>query len=313
MDQTLNGLPLQWPLRAANVPQRRKRNGFAIHGYTGANGGGKTMAAVFDSLAHLAAGRPVVSTCRILDPRTGEPHPLWVPFDDFRVLLELSYCCVILDEVTGVASSRESMGLPSAVLNRLMQLRKGDVDVKWTTPDWNRADVALRRVTQGLTTCVGLMPKEIETADDDGLSRSWRQRRLFVWRTYDARQFDEWSVAKERSTSKAHRLRPITRQVMWGPGSLTQECYDTYEHALSVGAVNDAGLCMDCGHKRRAKQCSCEKDRPVKDASEGMRRWRLVDAERRLSGGLDQQPANGPAGRHLIPETDETPAVLVEI
>lgn len=124
------------PLRAADVRARNRRNGFAIHAYTGSNGGGKTMAAVYDSLPSLAAGRPIVSTCRILDPTTGEPHPLWVPLDDFRVLLELEYCDVILDEVTGVASSRDSAGMPSLVLNHLMQLRKGDVTVRWTTPNW---------------------------------------------------------------------------------------------------------------------------------------------------------------------------------
>lgn len=136
MQRTTSGARLRTPLKPADIRARARRNGFPIHGYTGSNGGGKTMCAVFDSLPTLAAGRPVVSTCRILDPTTGKPHPLWVPLDDFRLLLELEHCDVILDEVTGVASSRDAMGLPSAVLNHLMQLRKADVTLRWTTPNW---------------------------------------------------------------------------------------------------------------------------------------------------------------------------------
>lgn len=298
MDRTKSGAAVHWPLQAARVAQRQKRNAFAIHAYTGANGGGKTLAAVYDALPALAAGRPVVSTCRILDPRTGEPHPLWVPLDDYRVLLDLSYCEVILDEVTGVASSRDSAGMPSSVLNRLMQLRKGDVTVRWSTPNWKRADTGIREVTQGLTTCRGLVPKTIREETDDGLRRVWRPRRLFLWRTYDAKNFDEWSTAKERSPSKAHRIRPICRQVLWGPGSIVQDCYDTYEVALTLGVVSDAGLCVDCGGKRRPKACACKDDTPHKDPSAGMLRWKEVDAARR-------RPV-------LVPETDDTPAVLVE-
>jgi hypothetical protein len=308
-------------MTAADVRARRIRNGFAIAGYTGANGGGKTMCAVYDALPALAAGRPVVSTCRILDPVTRQPHPLWVPLDDFRLLLELEYCVVILDEVTGVASSRDSAGMPSAVLNHLMQLRKGDVIVKWTTPNWKRADTGIREVTQGLTVCHGLMPTTVAAVSEDGLRREWRPRRLFSWKTYDARNFDEWSLAKERSPSKAHRLRPAARQLCWGPGLAARECYDTYEHAITLGVVSDAGLCMDCGGKRRARACGCDKTAPVHDPSPGMLRWRAIDEARRPSLNANR-PANVPssstqtaefaAGPVLIPETDDTPAVVVE-
>lgn len=315
-----SGLRVAQPLRAARVAARDKRNGFSIHGYTGSNGGGKTMCAVYDSLPTLAAGRPIVSTCRILDPATGLPHPLWVPLDDFRLLLELSFCDVILDEVTGVASSRDSAGMPSAVLNALMQLRKVDVTVRWTTPNWKRADTGIREVTQGLTTAIGLMPSTQRVVSEDGLERRWRPRRAFLWRTYDAKNFDEWTTAKERSSSKSHRIRPVARQVMWGPGSLVRECYDTYETAITLGVVSESGLCMDCGGKRRARQCSCG-DAPVHDPSNGMLRWRDLDSTRRATwtrqdpltlaatAALDEDYS---PDRYLIPETDDTPGVVVE-
>jgi len=309
------------PLRASDDRARRRRNSLAIAGYTGANGGGKTLCAVYDALSFLAVGRPIVSTCRILDPFTGEPHPLWVPLDDFRLLLELRKCVVILDEVTGVASSRDSAGLPSAVLNHLMQLRKDDVILKWTTPNWKRADTGIREVTQGLTVCRGFAPETKKTIDpEDGLPREWRPRRGFSWKTYDARNFDEWSMAKERSSSKQHRLRPLARQIQWGPGLAAREFYDTYEHALTLGVVSERGLCMDCGGSKPAKRCACAGE-VVHDPSPGMILWREIEADRRARyavdlpvDGLELSPAaeDSPAGPILLPETDDTPAVLVD-
>lgn len=302
-------LDSQGRMTVAAIKARDRRNSFSIAGYTGANGGGKTMCAVYDSLPTLAVGRPIVSTCRILDPVTGEPHPLWVPLDDFRVLLEVEFCDVILDEVTGVASSRESAGLPSAVLNHLMQLRKRDVTVRFTTPNWKRADTAIREVCQGLTTCQGFAPDNVTVVTEDGLTRSWRPKRGHIWRTYDAKNFDEWSTAKERSSSKSHRLKPVARQVVWGPHLHAREFYDTYENALTVGVVSEAGLCMTCGYKRRAPTCKCTGDaHETHDDSYGMERWREVHA-RRLAALV-------PEGRSEVAtfaETDETPAVAVEV
>lgn len=322
MRASTSGARLSEPFTTAKVKARERRNSFTIHGYTGSNGGGKTMAAVYDSLPALAAGRPVVSTCRILDPATGEPHPLWVPLDDFRLLLDLSYCDVILDEVTGVASSRDSAGMPSAVLNRLMQLRKGDVTIRWTTPNWKRADTGIREVTQGLTTAVGLMPANVVSTSEDGMVRRWRPRRLFVWRTYDARNFDEWTTAKERSKTSTYRIRPVAQQVLWGPGALVRDCYDTYEHALSLGVVSDAGLCMDCGGGRTKRKCLCKPGEHVdRDMSEGMRRWLEVDAARRRPAPAPVLEVPVPLGAQdtgapeqvLIPETDDTPGVVVDL
>jgi hypothetical protein len=330
---TTSGARLAEPFTAARVPARQRRTGFAIRGYTGSNGGGKTMCAVYDALPTLASGRPIVSTCRILDPATGEPHPLWVPLDDFRLLLELDHCDVILDEVTGVASSRDSAGMPSAVLNHLMQLRKADVFVSWTTPNWKRADIGIREVTQALTTCIGLAPTNVKVLAADGLERRWRPRRGFLWRTYDAQKFDEWSTAKERSSSKQHRIRPVARQLLWGPGAIVRDCYDTYENALTLGVVSDSGLCMDCGAKRTPKKCSCQPGAVQHDASPGMLRWRGVDAARRGEGSplaeafrarADRDELQQVVGRRrldvraaasegfLIPETDDTPGVVVE-
>jgi hypothetical protein len=162
--------------------------------------------------------------------------------------LDAEHCDVVLDEVTGVASSRESAGMPPQVANFLVQLRRRDVVLRWTAPSWARADKIIRECSQAVTLCLGFMPKTVADKDDE---RLWRPRRLFYWRTYDAVQFDEFTTHKKES------LRPLARQVFWRPGSLAERSYDTMDSVLSLGVANEAGLCMDCGGKRAHPRCSC--------------------------------------------------------
>ena len=280
----------------ARCPMRNKsravRRSFPIRAYVGANGGGKSLAMVHDALPSLESGRRVVSTVKILDPATGLPHNLWVPMDEFRVLLDVEHCDVLLDEVTGVASSRSAGNvIPPAVLNLLMQLRRRDVTLSFSAPAWNRAEKVIREVCQAVTLCQGFMPKrstsertshdgphlwDIEALDlepelfdslpnhlrcsiiedhhhDD--SRLWAPKRAFYWRTYDAFVFDEWTTAKRQ------RIRPVARQVFWRPGSVAERSYDTFDQVLAVAAVTDAGACVDCGGTRTRPKCLCP--RPV--------------------------------------------------
>jgi hypothetical protein len=116
---------------------------------------------VNDIRPSLDAGRRVVSTVKILDDDR-KPHPLFVPLQDFRTLLEVEHCDVLLDEVTGVASSRSGGHvIPPAVLNLLMQLRRRDVTLSLTAPAWNRAEKVIREVTQAVTLCQGFVPKAV--------------------------------------------------------------------------------------------------------------------------------------------------------
>jgi hypothetical protein len=320
------------PFRTAPVKARARRRSFPIHAYIGANGGGKSLAAVYDTLPTLAAGRPVVSTVRLLDPATGEPHPLWVPLKDYRTLLEVEFCDVILDEVTGVASSRESSGMPAVVANHLVQLRRRDIALRWTAPNWKRADTIIRECSQGVTLCMGFVPERITpdptvhdgphdvrpNADQVGHAaadysafwcavegehthaddRLWSSKRLFYWRTYDAAAFDEWTAYRKE------KVRPVARQLHWRPGHIASAAYDTFDAVLSLGAVTESGLCMECDGHRQKKPCQCED---------------YVAARRRPSRG-DTPPASPRRRRQgvevsptvLLPETDETPAVLVD-
>jgi hypothetical protein len=293
---------LSRPARARAV-----RRSFPIRAYVGPNGGGKSLAMVNDIRPSLEAGRRVVSTVKILGD-DGQPHPLWVPLQDFRTLLDVERCDVLLDEVTGVASSRSAGNvIPPAVLNLLMQLRRRDVTLSLTAPAWNRAEKVIREVTQSVTLCQGFAPKKLkggrtehdgphlwpadqlladriylehEDIDQDGVSygltplgqqaleqlpdgcpilerhhhdesRLWAPKRAFFWRTYDAFVFDEWTTAKRQ------RIKPVTRQLFWRPGSWAESHYDTFDQVLSVAAVTDAGACVDCGGTRNRPKCQC--------------------------------------------------------
>lgn len=253
----------------------QRRRSYPIHAYIGANGGGKSLAAVYDSLPTLAAGRYVVSTVRLLDPATGLPHPLWIPLDSYRMMLDAERCDLILDEVTGVASSRESMGMPPAIANRLVQLRRQDVALRWTAPAWARSDRIIRECSQAVTLCQGFRGEHIADADGD---RMWTAKRWFLWRTYDAATFDEWT------TYRKEKIKPVARQFFRRPGSVAERSYDTFDAVLSLGAVTESGSCMECGGTRRRPQCSCA----TTPAAEGRRR--LV----------------------VLPETDDTPSIAVE-
>lgn len=274
----------QSDVRVRPQRQRARRRAFGIAAYIGANGGGKSLAAVYDTLPTLAAGRPVVSTVRILDPSTLEPHPLWVPLSDYRTLLDVERADVILDEVTGVASSRESAGMPAAIANHLVQLRRRDVVLRWTAPSWKRADVIIRECSQSVTLCRGFMPETV--ADEEG-TRQWSSRRLFYWRTYDAAAFDEWT------THKKDRARPVARQWHWRPGGIAERAYDTFDAVLSLGAVTESGACIDCGGKRTHPACSCHEYVAKKETA------RLATKSARVLVP--------------IPETDDTPAVVLDL
>ena len=141
-----------------NDKARRRRRQFPIRAYVGPNGGGKSLAMVNDVLPSLAAGRRVVSTVKILDGQ-GNAHPLWSPMDSFAVLRDVEKCDVLLDEVTGVASSRAGHTIPPVVLNLLMQLRRRDVTLSLTAPAWNRAEKVIRETCQAVTLCQGFVPK----------------------------------------------------------------------------------------------------------------------------------------------------------
>ncbi|MGV1010416.1 MAG: zonular occludens toxin domain-containing protein [Dermatophilaceae bacterium] len=251
-----------------NPRKRSSRRAWPIHAYVGPNGSGKSLAMVWDTLPSLSAGRPVLSTVRLLDwenPRpcegcevcaTGEvvgqhlqAHPLYVPLRDWSQLLDARSADVLLDEVTGVASSRESHSMPAPVANKLVQLRRADVVVRWSAPSWTRADKIIRETTQAATVCRGYLPKVVP--GDDAETRMWRSRRFFRWRTHDACDLEDFTVGK------AAELPSIVTDLYWGPGSPAFDAYDTFDSVETVGTVTDSGRCYRCGGRRSIPACKC--------------------------------------------------------
>lgn len=269
-----------------NPRKRAEMRAFPITGFVGPNGSGKSAGMVWVTMPSLSAGRTVLSTVRLLDwenPRDcegceepghlqpilapahgpqvmGEPrpqavigvrvhraaHPSYVRFHSWSQLLEAKSCDVLMDEVTGIASSRESQGMPAPVANKLVQLRRADVVVRWSAPSWARADKIIRECSQAVVYSQGYLAK---VSEDD--TRLWRNRRLFRWQTYDAADFEDFT------TGKREQLSAKVRDWHWGPGSPVFDAYDTFDAVSSIGSVRDSGRCYVCDGSRRVPKCSC--------------------------------------------------------
>lgn len=247
-----------------NGKQRDRRRGWGIMAYVGPNGSGKSLAAVWDTLPSLDAGRKVLSTVRLLDwrnprlcdderctdwrhPLHQAAHPCWVPFTSWDQLVDARRCDILMDEVTGIASSRSSLALPGIVEVQLQQLRHRDVSLRWTAPAWARAELIVRENTIAVTQCTGYLPVTASTAD-----RMWRPRRLFRWRTFDRADFTDFLDGTRQA------LRPLVKQWFWGPDSSAFGAYDSLDDVLMVGTVTESGRCAVCGGQRSVPRCHCE-------------------------------------------------------
>lgn len=291
-----------------SATKRRFTRAWPICAWVGPNGGGKSAGMVWSTLPTLDAGRPVLSTVRLLDfrnprecegcpdsayhqegedaPRHRQAHPAYVPFTDWEQLIDAKDCDVLMDEVTGVASSRESAGLPAPVANKLVQLRRDDVCVRWTSPAWARADKIIRETTQAVVFCQGYLPKIAAGGD-----RMWRQRRLFVWKTYDAVAFEDFTAGKRES------LGAEQSEFHWGPSSPAFLAYDTYDQVSVIGTVSDSGRCYRCGGRRAIPSCGCPDNAGAKRAHQP----KAGGEAPAVAGDLSR-------GRRLLTVTEDSPA-----
>lgn len=233
------------------------RRAFPIVAFVGPNGGGKTLAMMVTSAPtrhgipwqcdnpdhrHTQEGvtsgwRRMLSTVPILDGQ-GKPHPLYDAFSDFQQLVEVEHSDVYMDEVTSVASSRESQRMDARVLNKLVQLRKADVMLMWTAPNWARADKVMREVTQVVVECRGYFPAPMDV--NAGASAIWAPKRVFKFRAFDAMEFEEWSAAKR------DKLDPLSVQWFKGPGSEAFTAYDTLGAVSMVASITPEDTCTVC-------------------------------------------------------------------
>jgi hypothetical protein len=247
------------------------RRTFPIMGYVGPNGGGKSLAMVKDTLPSLDRGRTVLSTVRLLDRATGLPHPSYVPFTDFDQLLLAEHCDVLMDEVVGIANSRSAASLSPVVQNLLVQLRRRDIVLRWSAPNWARADKIIREVTQAVTECRGSLSGRAQR-DSEGEVRLWRPKRLFNFRTFDTVEFEEWSAGKR------DKVKPVAKEWMAGPGSDAFASYDTLDAVSMVSHAGEDGMCQTCGKRRRVEYCKGHDDHPAHGARDLESRTMLIDS-----------------------------------
>jgi len=225
---------------------------------------------IFDTLPDLDAGKPVLSTVRLLDFRNPRPcedeccdcdksdpgrhravHPGYTRFTTWPQFLEFETGIVLMDEITGVMDSNDGAALPGAVGNHLAQLRRGDLAVRMTGLNFIRANKRIREACNAVTVCKGLLP--ITVQDDAGVDKIWRQRRLSVVRTYDAQ-----SLPMDDITAAAYEKADLVgRGRFWIPTSPAIGAYDSGDAVDVVGSTTDAGRCAHCAGRRAVQECIC--------------------------------------------------------
>lgn len=285
---------------------RAKRRSAPIRGYFGLNGSGKSWAMVHDVIPDLEAGRHCLSTVRLLDyqnPRTCEldedtcddwaqhtavdhlgnfvghlhPHPLYIPLREWHQVLNFKRGNILLDEITGVADSNASAGLPPAVANKLPQLRRDEVALSYTSIDFMRTNIRIREMTRVINMCESFLPVTVYGPDGEALM--WKNRRLSKIRTYDAA-----NLKGDIGDKYTEKLAESRLQVAWHwiPGSPAGHAYSTLDAVLTVGSVSDAGRCAFCGGTRRAAECSCS---DYQDRKQTRSARRTADAPASRSAG----------------------------
>jgi hypothetical protein len=269
------------------VNERRSERAFArirqspIRGFFGLNGSGKSWGMVASILPDLEAGRPCLSTVRLLDylnPRDCEldedtcddwaqhtavdhmgnfvghkhPHPLYVPLRNWVQVLEFKRGNILLDEITGVADSNSSSSLPPAVANKLPQLRRDEVALSYTSIDFMRTNIRIREMTRTINMCSSYLPSTVYGPDGEALL--WKQRKLSKIQTYDAA-----NLKGDIGDNYSEKLAESHIQTAWHwiPSSHAGNAYSTMDQVLHVGSLGDSGRCVYCDGTRRAQECSC--------------------------------------------------------
>lgn len=273
---------------------------FPIRAYVGPNGGGKTLAAVEQVvLPAWRRGRKVVSNLTLMPEVLGFDPVLYEPLESWRDISSLRSCELLLDEISSALPSRQAHSVPPELMRVLNQLRKGDVRCTWTAPDWGRADVALRSVTQAVTLCRGsfperwerdvplwgrIFPRAVRWGDDvpaipagsivapkdykpprpgdrKAVDAGWPPNRFFTFTTYDAVRFDEFTL----SLTKKLRRESVHRY--WRTSGQAMHVYRTLEAVALLDHLDDVGTCVVCGGRRSRPACSCGK--PARQAPSG--------------------------------------------
>lgn len=234
-------------------------------------------------------------------------HPGWIPWNNHEQLNTFNFGEVLADEITGIADSRAWASLPQMIGSKLQQLRRADIPVSYSTPDWAQADTNLRRPTQLVTLCRGYMPKQAPPVEGQ-IDRIVRIRRLYRWQSYDAQLLTEMDEGKRKD------LKPEVVDWHWGPKSVAWDMYDTFAPVLTVGNPQETGICPKCMGKRPERpKCQCGTTRPRSTAAPVALTARSAGGAStgREAGAADDRTGSVLAAGATAASTD-TPAVVPE-
>jgi hypothetical protein len=253
---------------------------FSILICVGPNGGGKTLCAVVlartvrdgerwecdqPDHAHTKRGvtsgyRRILSTVPILDttgtgyrPVPGSPgaffHPLYDEFNDYRQLVDVEHSLIVMDEVSTVASSRDSARMDPRVEVKLQQLRKSDCSLIATAPSLARMDKLLREVCRCIIECRGFAPEPYRGSG----SRIWRPKQVFHFAAYDSTEFEEWTAGRKEKS------RPL--RAVWFKGARCEafRAYDTLGSVSVLASMTPQDTCTVCDGKVTRHYCQCNK------------------------------------------------------
>lgn len=232
------------PLPCERGCGRDMRRRWPISAYIGSNGSGKTLCMVHDTLPSLYEGRTIYTTVPITWP-DGTEAPNVIMLHDWQQILDAQHADILLDEVSSIASSRESDSLPPQIATMLQQLRKRDLVLRWTAPSWSRADKILRETTKTVTICHGYMSRL-------GEDSQWRSNTLFKFVTYDSTDYTEIEI-----NGVQRKFDSMTKSWYYLPRHIAPCCYDTFASVSTIGTVLMSGRCAVCGGRRRVPECSC--------------------------------------------------------
>jgi hypothetical protein len=241
------------------------------------------------ALRERPSGGPVDEDQAVAEGLAPSELPLWSITDN-------ESCVLVVDEISAMLPSRQSMSLPAQLGRELNQLRKSDVEVGWTAPNWSRCDSFLREVTQEVTVCKGSWPDKWLRDEQNKIvrdihgekvrypKRGWEPNRLFRFATFDARDFDEFSYSTVKDVVPKRRAR------YWRPKHVAQYCYDTLQPVGMLDHLDDVGQCVVCGGSRSRPKCSCG-DHGSRRA-EGRTARSSKAAEAQAEAGWDPDPTD---------------------
>lgn len=201
-------------------------------GFVGHKGAGKSAMAV--EIAYRAA------------KRTG--HPIYsnidLRFEDVEVhkirglpdLLAVENACILWDDISAVAPSRESMSSPPAIVTHLCQLRHVNAALLWTSLTFGDVDIKIRQGTEYLVSLKAWRTKPV--------TGEFYDRTLVTFgQTYDVR-----SPLVTDLTDKTPRINRGFRRL----SRLPLDSYNTKER---IEVTADHAVCMVCGLPRRKEFC----------------------------------------------------------